>query len=753
MSDSFDVLILPLARSGGKELANITGLQVASPPRKVARFRKRDRLVFHLFLEGNAPLPPEQVEQLLANLASSYYKTAGTVTKALRTSAEALNQYLLDRNIKNSSTGRQAVGHLTQIVLREKRLSIAQSGLSHTFLLTSTNIEHIQDLQLAGNGLGLSRTTNLHYSQLDLTENDAAIISREAPINWSPEILSQLQGQGPESLRRKLLSSAGTELNAFLLHSQIGSGEIRLLRPTKKPRPAPIPVTPISEKSDVIGEPAAAVLHEPGDAPVPGNTQTLQPAQAKEQAEVAEGADTPSPIPAAVAAAASAESQLTSQPPPEAPTEEPNTVSAQSGRKVTGFLLKIYSGIAAFLRGILPDSGIFTLPPSTMAFTAIAVPLVIVAVAAVVYFQRGREVQYDVHITSAIQAAQLAETKTEPNDQRLAWETTLFHLDNAEIYLTTEESENLRQKAQGIVDDLNAIDRLEFRPAISDQLDESAQIIRIVSREDDLYMLNATDGIVERAILTNEGYTLDTTFQCGPGPYGGYIVGALVDIEAMPFGNNLQASILGIDANGNLLYCIPGATPLASPMEPPDINWGTPQGFTIDGNDLFILDPQINAIWIYRDMDVSQAPRLFFDQKIPPMQDVIDIAVNQNDLYLLHEDGHLTTCVYSALASSPTRCKIPEIFTDPRPGRLSGPIIEDAFFSEIKFSPPPEPTIYMLDPNSNAIYRFSVRLTLDRQFRSQDDLPEGTTSAFAVDRNSHTIFLAVGNQVYYAPLP
>ena len=135
------------------------------------------------------------------------------------------------------------------------------------------------------------------------------------------------------------------------------------------------------------------------------------------------------------------------------------------------------------------------------------------------------------------------------------------------------------------------------------------------------------------------------------------------------------------------------------------------------------------------------------------MQDVIDIAVNQNDLYLLHADGHLTTCVYSALATSPTRCKIPEIFTDPRPGRQSGPIIEDAFFSEINFSPPPEPTVYLLDPNSNAIYRFSVRLTLDRQFRPQETLPEGQASAFTVNRNSHTVFLAIENQVYYAPLP
>jgi hypothetical protein len=221
----------------------------------------------------------------------------------------------------------------------------------------------------------------------------------------------------------------------------------------------------------------------------------------------------------------------------------------------------------------------------------------------------------------------------------------------------------------------------------------------------------------------------------------------------MPPGNDTNVTIIGIDANGNLLRCIPGEIPEATPLEPPDINWGSPTKITVDSNDLYVLDPQTNAVWIYRGMDVSQAPRLFFDQQIPSLGDVIDMAVNQNDLYLLHSDGHLTTCVYGALSTSPTRCKDPEIYTDPRPGRQSGPYIEDAFFSQIQFSPPPEPSIFMLDPQTQAIYRFSVRLTFDRQFRSNEPIADSPASAFFVNRSDHAIYMAVGNQVYYAPLP
>lgn len=742
MGDSLDLLILPLVRSGGQEQPGVQGLHVASPPRKLARFRGRDRIALHLSIDGNAPLSPKQINQILASLAKTYYSTSGTVTTALRRTAESLNQYLLDRNLQDSSTGRQSVGYLTQIVLRETRLSIAQSGLSHIYILSASGASHVHDLHLAGNGLGLNRTTSIRYSQLDLQPNDAIIVTLQPPTSWTLGKMGELGGQGPESLRRKLLSSAGPELDAFLLHAQPGPGELRLLRPARQLRPAPSP--PIYEPAqDVSLEPAQILeAHTDDHFPIQEQTEPAEKTAASITAEKPSPGEVPPEVPAAAIAA-------------QGPATGDSTRAEDDTdrRSVLNILLLFFARAITSLKSILPDSGIFTLPPATMAFTAIAIPLVIVAVAVVVYFQRGRAAQYEIHFTQARESAVVAEAQTDPREQRIAWNSTLLHLDNAELFQTTEDSQALRELAQGIVDTLDVIERLDFRPTITKQLDETAEIIRLVATDDGLYMLNGTDGLVERAILTNDGFRLDTTFQCGPGPYGGYIIGPIVDIAPVPAGDDFRAAIFAIDANGNLLRCIPGDSPLASPMEPPDINWGTPHAIKVDNDNLYVLDPQINAVWIYRGMDVSQPPRQFFDQQIPPMGDVIDMEVNQNDLYLLHADGHLTTCVYSALASSPTRCELPAIYTDPRPGRQSGPLIEDAIFSEIYFSPPPEPTIYLLDPISQSLYRFSVRLTYDRQHRSEDPLPNVPASAFTIDRKSRTIYLAIGDEVYSAPLP
>ena len=142
-------------------------------------------------------------------------------------------------------------------------------------------------------------------------------------------------------------------------------------------------------------------------------------------------------------------------------------------------------------------------------------------------------------------------------------------------------------------------------------------------------------------------------------------------------------------------------------------------------------------------------PQFFFDADVPPMQDVIDLTINRGDLFLQHEDGHQTT---SAFSYQSTRCTDPAAFNDLRVGRENGSHIDGAVFSEIQFAPPPDPSLYLLEPETRAIYHFSMRLAFQRQYRAQGPLPDGPATAFAVGSN-HQAFLAIGNQVYYALLP
>jgi hypothetical protein len=53
---------------------------------------------------------------------------------------------------------------------------------------------------------------------------------------------------------------------------------------------------------------------------------------------------------------------------------------------------------------------------------------------------------------------------------------------------------------------------------------------------------------------------------CQPGTYAGYQVSTMVDLLALPKVNTVGATVLGIDPNGNLLYCSPGQVPQAIPL-------------------------------------------------------------------------------------------------------------------------------------------------------------------------------------------
>ena len=403
------------------------------------------------------------------------------------------------------------------------------------------------------------------------------------------------------------------------------------------------------------------------------------------------------------------------------------------------------------LKSLLPDADVLRVPPSAMIFIALAIPLVLATIGGMVYLQRGRTQQQEVFFKQAEENAAYAATLSNPLEQHLAWQTVLGDLDKAEYYKSTAETQALRATAIASLDTLDAVKRLDYQPAIVGGLDATVRVSQLVATSSDLYMLDAEKGSVLHAILTGRGFEIDPNFQCEP-TYGPIDVGPLVDIVELPPGSFENASLLGMDANGNLLYCVIGSPPYSAAMAPPNTGFGVPTAMTLDRSDLYILDPKVNAVWLYRNLEVSQQPRLYFGDEIPPMEDVIDLAAYNADLYLLHADGHVTKCTYSGLAESPTRCDDPYSFSDNRPGKIHGPFIEDTVFSQIYFLTFPERSIYLLDPQNQAIYYFSVLLNLQSQYQPKTPIAEGDATAFAISPN-RTAFIAIRNYVYYAAMP
>jgi hypothetical protein len=750
MTPSLDLILLPIVRVGGLEQTTLPGMHIATPPRRPARSRQGDQLLLYLSLGGTSPLAAEYQEELLAGLAHKYYQTSGSATAAQRRLAEDLNHYLLERNLRNASTGYQSVGLFTQVVLRNDHISIAQSGPVHAFLLAGGETQHLYDVQLAGRGLGISRTITVRFSLANLSPNDAFVLTENPPASWTATTLQTTHRQGLESLRRYLVTQTLPDMNALLVEVQPGQGQIRLARPPRPVRPRPARAGAPAEKRPVgqAAEPAPAQAMAGRASPA----APASPPRSSGQAAAQPAAPTAPPSTAKHKPPASRPDRLR-------PVLAPLLAGlAVIGRAFSTFFRQVGWGLLILLRRVLPDETLFTLPPATMIFFALAVPLIVVAASSTAYFQRGRAAQYQAYIQQAASTAQTANQETDPQKLHLAWEEVLRLLAEADRFRPILQGDDttwraLKEQATGVLDSLDYVERLDFLPALTSQLSPGVHISRMVATDTDLYLLNAKDGIVLRAAFTNSGYALDQTFQCGPGVYGGQIVGAIIAIAALPLNSPENATLLGMDTNGGLLYCIPGKSPLAFSLASANTNWGPPQGMTIDQGNLYVLDPQNNAVWIYRGLQTANAPDLFFGTDIPPMGAVIDLTLNRDDLFLLHTDGHITKCVYNSLAVSTTDCRDPFAYTDPRPGRQSEATIQGAHFTEILFTPPPEPSIYLLEPESRAIYQFGVGLTFYHQFQARSELPAGPASAMAISRGNRFAFLALGNLIYYANLP
>lgn len=142
------------------------------------------------------------------------------------------------------------------------------------------------------------------------------------------------------------------------------------------------------------------------------------------------------------------------------------------------------------------------------------------------------------------------------------------------------------------------------------------------------------------------------------------------------------------------------------------------------------------------------------------MADVIDLAIDKNDLFLLHTDGHITQCAYSELEVSPTRCSDPLPYIDSRPGREGQIFTSLPSFSQIISTQPPDPSLLILEPEQQSLYLFSLRLAFQRQYRPSIQSSSGVqleaappATAFGITPDKRIVFMAFGNLLSYAGMP
>lgn len=788
-----DLNLTPLYRINGQDTVAMPGVLALTPPKTAARGREQDRLLVYLLLAGTANVTPTEYIQLAENAGRVFYETPRALTSALRTAASHVNTSLLERNIATKSEGKYVIGWLSLAAVRENQCTLSLSGPMHAYWFGRDSSRQFFEPSMSGKGLGVGAAFQIHYAQTELGAGDLMLFCGRVPEAW----VTPLADANPSSLdamRRRLSTLTNEDLNAVLFQAVDGTGVIHMLgnassasrdmpqeeETPQDPRPS-LPVAPEAESTPQVEQPAPASI--PAHMVQP--SAYAIPPQASETSHTPKtGRDFPASIPRAkpkpaeeheefteedeteIAESMAAQAEVAQPEPapvikePE-PPREPSERAKQAARVAAGSIRSmrqfgdtVGERLRHFLPRLLPGAEVTetTAVPSAnlLAVMAILIPLIIVTLASVVYLRFGRSEQYDAYLNQAMQLRQQALSLNNPVEQRRAWENVLLNVERAEEQRETNETVSLRNEAQSKIDSLLGITRMQFNPAFSSK--PNMQISRMVASGRDLYMLNAATGEVSRAFpaASGRGFQMDTTFTCKHAS-----VGPLVDISTMPAINIHNATLLGIDAGGNLVYCAPGQVAQFASLPIPDTNWGRVTGFSLENGVLYVLDAPSRAVWVYngRDSSFTERPTFFFGQQTPT-QDVIDFIISGDEMYLLHADGRISTCTFSRITASVSDCKDPLNKENPLPAYADMDLFGAANFTQILFAAPPDTSILLLDSENQNLMRFAPRtFELQSQFRptvgGANPIPPGAVGAVAVSPD-HVLYFAVNGQVYFA---
>ncbi|MBL8092858.1 MAG: hypothetical protein JNL73_01725 [Anaerolineales bacterium] len=741
------------------------GLAVTAAPRRSARGREKDILFLCLTLRSRNPIADARYEPLLELAAATFFGQSGSVTAAARLAVMAVNKAVLDGNLRE---GTPLQGGITLGVLRGGDFYATLVGPGVVTVARGIGLQRFP--AVVGRPLGVSDNCEVQYFHTAVEHGDYVALSPNAA--WPEAALAGLGGLSTlQNVTERLKAAAGGDFAAIAMRLEAeGTGAVGVVTPTvttavaRPPaRPvAPEPVTPTAiddEDLDDEEDDEDVVVARP--LAVDTNAHA-GPYDDEEDIDDDEDEDEPE-AEAAPSGRNAARLRARLEPVKTGALFGLRSFGRATGVTLTEFFRGLNRLTARSLpEGMLQQDGMLAIPGAAMLIAAVAIPLIIVGLAALIYIQLGQQEQY----TNAVQQAQLeisrATAETDPVVARPHWDAAVRFIDVAERMRPGQtEIAELRRQAEGQLDQIDQVQRLTFEPLLAGGT--GGELSKVALLGNDVYALDARGNrLVRIAPTTAGGYVLDPTFKCSAGAIGSTEVGTLVDffilagpidLAARPGEPAAPDAIIALDQTGTLLYCFPGREPIASPLATPDTGFGQAVAAELFGTRLYVLDTGRNQIWQYDSTGGAfpQRPVGYFSETIFDLKDVIHFTIANGDLLLLRADGRAMTCA-RALPTAPPSCINAAQYSDTRIGRTSGTRLADAVTPlRFVYDAPPEPSVLLVDSGSDAIFQLSLKLAVVSKYKPANTLAGPITSVIVGP--AERLFVAAGDNVYRADRP
>src|SRR3990172_2655645 len=244
MPDRLDADTVFLNIAGGQPLSeDPLGLAAFAPPRRAARGRERDLLFLCLTLRASTPqsIQPHRYTELLDLAAATFYGSPGSVTAALRQALAAVNQNLLDHNLRESAGAAPMQGGLVGAALRGGDFYAVQCGPGLLLPAHGAIVERFP--ALPSRPLGLSNALDAHYFHAAVNESEYFALSGGAHSGWDENALAGLGGLATLTHVVDRLKAATTEDIVALVGRFEPGGTLTPMKPA--PAASPSTVKPV----------------------------------------------------------------------------------------------------------------------------------------------------------------------------------------------------------------------------------------------------------------------------------------------------------------------------------------------------------------------------------------------------------------------------------------------------------------------------------------------------------------------------
>lgn len=762
----FDINLLPMNLSEGRNIGNLPGLFIYTAPKNVEKNRESDVLILLLHSEGSA-LEDRLLESWSESAASAYYTARGSFTMGISAAVKVLAKHIERENkrFKYPSI------FLNIAIIRGRSLMLAHLGPVHSTLISSDHVENFND----DASLPLQAKENeVSYFRTELHSEDIVLLCPKVPQGWTNSAILDATGDSPMNVIRYLLDQAGGNLQAAVIQIKSGRGDITFRTRTV----ITADVNPENEKrmdkavqlrrrsSDIVTRSHVSDTYgNYNDQPDP-DKPLFRTKKSDAFRELSSGNEVPieekEPVqyvmkePLTEVLPSSEEVMGESAGPLEAVKREVHTASIKRPGSASKEKNAEQAGKAAKKKTRLNLRQL-----AITLFCGLLIPAIVAVSIFFIYSSRSKTKLHREYLNQAAEAAQIALIDTDAKNEETKWADTLSYVNNALNYGSSPAAQELKLQAMEHMDELGNGIKVTYSYANASALAKGINLTEFAAADQYTYALDSASGSIVRFTARGNGMALDESFNCTPGEYTDLnndmktvTIGHIVDFVMLPTGSPHSFLLAASDAENHILYCSAFAKNKASELPLPDTGKLHIDAISYYDAGLYALDTKNAAVWYYpynNSEGFNTEPSNYLGSHTPYITDVVDFAVFKDYAYFVRENGNLLMCDYTGYR--PVCGDITEI-SDPENGVQINFSLRK--FSKILINRTPDTSLYLMDSHLQSILNLSAKGNYVRFIvpnRAAGDISQfGTPTGFGIT-GQNRILWAYKNDLYIGNMP